>query len=208
MPGKHWSKGGTVERKRRGERLTLTFPESNEGQMVVHKGELVSGILDKAVFGKFGLVHAVQVCDPPSWCLPCSLQPFDCITTDTCKPCQQQRQWSGFRDELQRGVLLQDLYGNAVAGSFISALSRLLTFYLQMHGFTCGFDDLLLVPEAEEQRRTMLETAETAALHASARFVGEDVPQLLQGGLDSGTPLRQSLVPVSISPSATHINTQ
>ena len=97
----------------------------------------------------------------------------------------------------QKGALLQDLYGNAVAGSFISALSRLLTFYLQMHGFTCGFDDLLLVPEAETQRRVMLETAETAALHASARFVGEAVPQLLQGGQESGSPLRQSLVPVS-----------
>ena len=84
-----------------------------------------------------------------------------------------------------------------MAGSFISALSRLLTFYLQMHGFTCGFDDLLLVPEAEQQRRVMLETAETAALHASARFVGEEVPQLLEGGKDSGSPLRQSLVPVS-----------
>ena len=102
-------------------------------------------------------------------------------------------------------MLLQDLYGNAVAGSFISALSRLLTSYLQMHGFTCGFDDLLLLPEAEEQRAAMLETAETAALHASARFVGEDIPQLLQGGLDSGAPLRQSLVPVSTSPSAAPI---
>ena len=104
-----------------------------------------------------------------------------------------------------RAVLLQDLYGNAVAGSFISALSRLLTFYLQMHGFTCGFDDLLLVPEAEQQRRVMLETAETAALHASARFVGEEVRQLLEGGQDSGSPLRQSLVPVSAFTVTTHI---
>ena len=92
--------------------------------------------------------------------------------------------------------LLQDLYGNAVAGAFISALSRLLTFYLQMHGFTCGFDDLLLVPAAEQQRSIMLEAAETAALASSARFVGQDVPQLLQGGQESGDPLRQSLVPV------------
>jgi len=96
--------------------------------------------------------------------------------------------------------LLQDLYGNAAAGAFISALSRLLTYYLQMHGFTCSYDDLLLVPEAEEQRRIMLETAETAALNASARFVGEEVPQLLQGGQESGGPLRQSLVPVSSCP--------
>ena len=29
--------------------------------MQVSGGELISGVLDKAVFGKFGLVHAVQV---------------------------------------------------------------------------------------------------------------------------------------------------
>ena len=63
VPGKHWSKGGTVKKRHGGQKLTLTFPESNEGQMVVRKGELLSGILDKAVFGKFGLVHAVQVCE-------------------------------------------------------------------------------------------------------------------------------------------------
>ncbi len=91
---------------------------------------------------------------------------------------------------------MQDLYGNAVAGALISALSRLLTFYLQIHGFTCGFDDLLLVPAAEQQRRAMLEAAETAAVASSARFVGQDVSQLLQGGQDSGDPLRQSLIPV------------
>ena len=52
-----------MERKQKGKKLTLTFPESNEGVMLVHKGELVTGILDKAMFGKFGLVHAVQVCE-------------------------------------------------------------------------------------------------------------------------------------------------
>lgn len=67
VPGKYWSKGGTVKRKYKGKKLTLTFPESNEGQMLVRKGELVSGILDKAVFGKFGLVHAVQVHEHPSF---------------------------------------------------------------------------------------------------------------------------------------------
>jgi hypothetical protein len=67
VPGKYWSKGGTVTRKHKGKKLTLTFPESNEGQMLVHKGELLSGILDKAVFGKFGLVHAVQVHEHPSF---------------------------------------------------------------------------------------------------------------------------------------------
>ncbi len=92
---------------------------------------------------------------------------------------------------------VQDLYGNAVAGSFISALSRLLTYYLQMQGFTCGYDDLLLVKRAERARTELLDTAETAALAASARFVGEEVPQLLQGK-DSAKPKPQSDIPVSL----------
>jgi DNA-directed RNA polymerase I subunit RPA1 len=33
---------------------------NDEGQFVMHQGELVTGCLDKAQFGKFGLVHAVQ----------------------------------------------------------------------------------------------------------------------------------------------------
>jgi hypothetical protein len=47
---------------------------------------------------------------------------------------------------------LQELYGDEVAGSMLNALSRLLTSYLQAAGFTCGMDDLLLVPSAEAQR--------------------------------------------------------
>lgn len=84
-----------------------------------------------------------------------------------------------------------------MAGAFISALSRLLTYYLQMHGFTCGYDDLLLVKRAERRRAALLDTAETAALAASARFVGEEVPQLMQEGPDGSKPKPQSKIAVS-----------
>ena len=33
---------------------------------------------------------------------------------------------------------VQELYGNAAAGKLLSAFSRLFTFFLQWHGFTCG----------------------------------------------------------------------
>lgn len=36
-------------------------PDSGEGDFVFHKGHLLAGCLDKAQFGKFGLVHAMQV---------------------------------------------------------------------------------------------------------------------------------------------------
>ncbi|KAK9909518.1 hypothetical protein WJX75_003467 [Coccomyxa subellipsoidea] len=144
VPADFWGKGGTVHYSLHGREVEFTFPKSGDGEMLVLNGELVTGVLDKAVYGKFGLVHAVQ-----------------------------------------------DLYGNATAGSFISALSRLLTYYLQMEGFTCGYDDLLLVKRAERARSALLDTAETAALAASARFVGEEVPQLMQGA-DGAKPKPQS----------------
>ena len=39
---------------------------------------------------------------------------------------------------------MQELYGDQTAALFTGALSRLLTTYLQLHGFSCGVDDLLL----------------------------------------------------------------
>ena len=41
--------------------VEYTFPKSAEGEVQVQAGELLTGVLDKAVYGKFGLVHAVQV---------------------------------------------------------------------------------------------------------------------------------------------------
>lgn len=56
-----------------------------------------------------------------------------------------------FRGAMIRGVVdknsfakyglvhsVQELYGNVAAGQLLSAFSRLFTYYLQWHGFTCG----------------------------------------------------------------------
>lgn len=48
---------------------------------------------------------------------------------------------------------LQELYGPATAGRLLNCFSRLFTAYMQWHGFTCGFDDLLLNTRAEDQRK-------------------------------------------------------
>ncbi len=45
-----------------------------------------------------------------------------------------------------------ELHGKQIAGKLLSVLSRLLTLFLQQHGFTCGMDDLVLVAESEELR--------------------------------------------------------
>eukprot|EP00898_Chlorokybus_atmophyticus_P009008 jgi/Chlat1/9108/Chrsp97S08381 len=98
---------------------------NGEGEVLVRNGELLAGILDKAQFGKFGLVHSVH-----------------------------------------------ELYGGKAAGDLLSALSRLLTNYLQLHGFTCGIDDLLLVPSSEEVRSTMLQATAQHGADVYAAFSG------------------------------------
>lgn len=81
-----------------------------EHKLLIWKNELVHGVIDKAQFGKFGLVHTVQ-----------------------------------------------ELYGSNSAGILLSALSRLFTVFLQIHGFTCGLDDLIILPHFDVQRKEKLE---------------------------------------------------
>ncbi|KAI3471379.1 hypothetical protein Pfo_030743 [Paulownia fortunei] len=84
--------------------------QNAEHNLLVWKNELVCGVIDKAQFGKFGLVHTVQ-----------------------------------------------ELYGSNSAGILLSALSRLFTIFLQIHGFTCGVDDLIILPDYDAQRKEKLE---------------------------------------------------
>lgn len=93
------------------------------------QGELVAGILDKAAFGKHGLLHGIQ-----------------------------------------------ELYGDTMAGNFLSSLSRLFTYYTQVHGFTCGIDDILLKSSAELKRAEILARAEETALKASTELVKASLP--------------------------------
>ncbi|GER49429.1 DNA-directed RNA polymerase [Striga asiatica] len=75
-----------------------------------------------------------------------------------------------WKNELVRGVIdkdqfgkfglvhtVQELYGSDSAGILLSALSRLLTIFLQMNGFTCGVDDLVILPHYDLQRKEKLE---------------------------------------------------
>lgn len=43
-----------------------------------------------------------------------------------------------------------------------------------MHGFTCGFGDLLLVPKSEKSRRNKLKETDDLGNKINARFVGVD----------------------------------
>ncbi|XP_047337717.1 DNA-directed RNA polymerase I subunit 1-like isoform X2 [Impatiens glandulifera] len=91
--------------------------EKGEHVLLIWKNQLVRGVIDKAQFGKYGLVHTVQ-----------------------------------------------ELYGSNIAGSLLSAFSRLFTVFLQFHGFTCGLDDLMILPKADGERNKFLEDGEAGEM--------------------------------------------
>ncbi|CAN0879911.1 DNA-directed RNA polymerase I subunit 1 [Linum grandiflorum] len=97
----------------------------DEEKILVSNNELLRGVIDKAQFGEYGLVHTVQ-----------------------------------------------ELFGSDVAGTLLSVLSRLLTGYAQMHAFTCGVDDLLILKEKDEARKRLLEECEKDAELVHRHFVG------------------------------------
>ena len=65
-----------------------------------------------------------------------------------------------------------EVYGGAAAGRVLSTLGRLLSTFLQGHGFTCGIADLLLTPKAERERAATLRKADATGIAAAASFVG------------------------------------
>lgn len=109
VPGDYWGKS------------------SGELEVLIQNNELICGVIDKAQFGKYGMVHIVQ-----------------------------------------------ELYGADAAGHLLSVFSRLFTGYLQMHGFTCGVVDLLLVPQAEDDRKKKLEKSEKLGDKIHLQFLGGD----------------------------------
>ena len=69
---------------------------------------------------------------------------------------------------------VHELYGPDVAGDLLSALSQVLTVFLQSHGLTCGVDDLLITRETEKKRENMLSKADDESAKVAAEFAGCD----------------------------------
>ncbi|KFM27291.1 DNA-directed RNA polymerase I subunit rpa1 [Auxenochlorella protothecoides] len=65
-----------------------------------------------------------------------------------------------------------ELYGAERTSLLTASLSRLLTGFLQKHGFTCGMSDVLLVQDAEEERKKLLTSADVRCLDAAASLFG------------------------------------
>ncbi|KAK8562107.1 hypothetical protein V6N13_148766 [Hibiscus sabdariffa] len=102
--------------------------EPDEEKILIYKNHLVRGVIDKAQFADYGLVHTVQ-----------------------------------------------ELYGSNTAGILLSVFSRLFTVYLQMHGFTCGVDDLLIMNDKDVERKKQLEECEKKVTEAHYEICGVKV---------------------------------
>ena len=50
-----------------------------------------------------------------------------------------------------------ELYGENLTGRLMTCLNKLFLSYIQMHGFTCGLDDLMLQKKANRQRIVEIE---------------------------------------------------
>ncbi|KAF3442582.1 hypothetical protein FNV43_RR16498 [Rhamnella rubrinervis] len=116
--------------------------EPDEDKLFIYKNNFVRGVIDKAQFGEYGLVHTVQ-----------------------------------------------ELYGSNTAGILLSALSRLFTVYLQMHGFTCGVDDLLLLEIKDRERKKLLDKCDEIGEEVHRQFVklkddGKIDPMILQFNIE------------------------
>ncbi|XP_028798542.1 DNA-directed RNA polymerase I subunit 1 [Neltuma alba] len=115
----------TGERKKgTGGGISRKNEEPDEDKLLIYKNDLVRGVVDKAQFGDFGMVHTVQ-----------------------------------------------ELYGSNIAGNLLSSLSRLFTAFLQMHGFTCGVDDLLVTEEKDDERKKQLESCEEIGEIVHRQFI-------------------------------------
>jgi DNA-directed RNA polymerase I subunit RPA1 len=50
-----------------------------------------------------------------------------------------------------------ELYGPSLTGQLLTGLARLFAAYLQMHGFTCGMDDLIVEKVFDHKRIQLIE---------------------------------------------------
>ncbi|KAL8556183.1 hypothetical protein ACS0TY_003828 [Phlomoides rotata] len=114
-------------------------------------------------------------------CAPCTVKnqgkiPKNYFTGNRCRNGEEDADHNAehelliWKNELVRGVIdksqfgkfglvhtVQELYGSNSAGILLSSLSRLFTIFLQFHGFTCGLDDLIILPNHDVQRKEKLE---------------------------------------------------
>ncbi|XP_021722801.1 DNA-directed RNA polymerase I subunit 1-like [Chenopodium quinoa] len=92
-----------------------------------------------------------------------------------------------YKNELVQGVIdkeqfgkfglvhtVQEMYGSDAAGTLLSVLSRVLTAFLQLHGFTCGVDDILLLQPYDILRKKLLDICHNCGEEVHQQFIGRE----------------------------------
>lgn len=69
-----------------------------------------------------------------------------------------------------------ELLGGKLAGLWLSGIARLFTLLLQMRGFTCAYEDLILRPEIDEIRTELVKQAREAAIEVAETWVHKHDP--------------------------------
>jgi len=65
-----------------------------------------------------------------------------------------------------------ELYGAEFSSRLLSSLARLFTYFLQLHGFTLGVEDILLNASADKKRKKILSKTSKVGFEAAVRAVG------------------------------------
>ena len=72
-----------------------------------------------------------------------------------------------------------ELYGERPCANLLTALGKLLTMHLQIHGFTCGMEDLILTNQIDDHRRNFIEGLYAKGILKAAETAGADEPDEL-----------------------------
>jgi DNA-directed RNA polymerase I subunit RPA1 len=83
---------------------------------------------------------------------------------------------------------IYELYGSDMASRFLTMLTRLFTFFMQMHGFSCGIADMGISRAGEQMRERMRENTKKVADEVAEKFVDE-----FGAEEDKGLPLKNRL---------------
>ena len=75
--------------------------------------------------------------------------------------------------------LLLQLYGGQTSGRLLSALARLFTNFLRLHGFSLGVEDILVTTKANARRSKLMEAGRLCGNEAAATALG--LPEDCQG---------------------------
>ena len=70
-----------------------------------------------------------------------------------------------------------EMYGESTAGKLMTCLNKLFLNYMQVNGFTCGLDDLMLKSKVDRSRKEMLNAVHEETVQEVCQGYGESVPK-------------------------------